>query len=161
MSRSMNVICIAFLLVLIGSVALNARGRIAYAEIRRSNNDMVALEFSGYKFTISSYPYRFQGLGVAPEKPAIDLSIVEIKMRPIYWFDFGSEPPVLNWYVHLPLWFLFLLFAIKPTWSLIAWQRRRKRAAAPGHPLCTECGYDLHGNTSAVCPECGREVTSA
>jgi len=26
----------------------------------------------------------------------------------------------------------------------------------PGH--CTACGYDLTGNTSGVCPECGKTV---
>ena len=25
---------------------------------------------------------------------------------------------------------------------------------------CRSCGYDLTGNTSGVCPECGREVTT-
>lgn len=26
---------------------------------------------------------------------------------------------------------------------------------------CRQCGYDLTGNTSGVCPECGRENTAA
>ncbi len=26
------------------------------------------------------------------------------------------------------------------------------------HPRCVACGYDLHGSTSARCPECGTEI---
>jgi hypothetical protein len=33
-------------------------------------------------------------------------------------------------------------------------RRRYKRTLAAG-PLCIECGYDLTGNISGVCPECG------
>ncbi|MCP4590376.1 MAG: hypothetical protein GY842_06515 [bacterium] len=41
------------------------------------------------------------------------------------------------------------LCAIRP--PLRRWQRRRKG-------LCLKCGYDLTGNTSGVCPECGNGV---
>lgn len=34
----------------------------------------------------------------------------------------------------------------------------RKRVPLPGH--CVACGYDLAGNTSGVCPECGQYVAS-
>lgn len=27
-----------------------------------------------------------------------------------------------------------------------------------GHPCCVACGYDLTGNVSGVCPECGTDV---
>ena len=27
-------------------------------------------------------------------------------------------------------------------------------------PVCEKCGYDLTGNTSGVCPECGTKVVS-
>ena len=53
-------------------------------------------------------------------------------------------------YLWVPLWIPFLLIAI-PT--VIAW--RRDRRPKPGH---CRCGYDLTGNVSGVCPECG-EVT--
>ena len=32
----------------------------------------------------------------------------------------------------------------------------RRRAPRPGH--CRRCGYDLRGNVSGVCPECGAKV---
>ena len=40
--------------------------------------------------------------------------------------------------------------------SVAAWRRRFDRRWAPGH--CRQCGYDLTGNESGVCPECGRAV---
>ena len=36
--------------------------------------------------------------------------------------------------------------------------RRWKHRKRQGNTACTVCGYDLTGNTSGVCPECGTEV---
>ena len=37
------------------------------------------------------------------------------------------------------------------------WLRRRDALRAAGR--CPTCGYDLTGNVSGVCPECGKETT--
>lgn len=50
------------------------------------------------------------------------------------------------WYVELPHW---LLLAAPVAWLLI---RRRSRPRTSG--MCV-CGYDLTGNISGTCPECG------
>jgi hypothetical protein len=40
-----------------------------------------------------------------------------------------------------------------------ALHRRRGRAIrVPDAPLCGKCGYNLTGNVSGVCPECGTPV---
>ena len=52
----------------------------------------------------------------------------------------------------LPYWFLTLVFALLPTIWLIKWRRRRN---LPDNP-CPSCGYDLTGNESGECPECGQ-----
>ena len=38
--------------------------------------------------------------------------------------------------------------------------RRRLRAqlASKGIPICIPCGYNLTGNVSGVCPECGKRI---
>jgi hypothetical protein len=44
-----------------------------------------------------------------------------------------------------------LIFAILPAIWLFKWNQRRK--LSPN--ACLGCGYDLTGNESGVCPECG------
>jgi hypothetical protein len=54
--------------------------------------------------------------------------------------------------VVVPIWMLLVVIAI-PTAFL--WVRDRRRFPR-GH--CQACGYNLTGNVSGVCPECGRKV---
>jgi hypothetical protein len=52
----------------------------------------------------------------------------------------------------LPYWLPCLITAIAPAiwlWARLARSRRRRRG------LCLSCGYDLTGNESGTCPECG------
>jgi len=53
--------------------------------------------------------------------------------------------------ISIPIWSLVCLSAL-PT--ALLWYRDRRRM--PG--LCVKCGYDLRGNASGVCPECGGEA---
>ena len=53
----------------------------------------------------------------------------------------------------IPHWGLLLLFATYPTLAFIRGPLRRWRRKKRG--LCLKCGYDLTGNESGVCPECG------
>ena len=57
---------------------------------------------------------------------------------------YGSE-------VYVPLWFPLLIMAI-PTYALF----RRDRRIPSGH--CPTCGYNLTGNTSGKCSECGARI---
>jgi hypothetical protein len=53
--------------------------------------------------------------------------------------------------IFIPLWIPFLIVAL-PT-GLLWWHDRRI------HPdQCQRCGYNLTGNVSGVCPECGEKV---
>ncbi len=63
------------------------------------------------------------------------------------WNSWRSDP---RW-VEFPIYVLFAAAAL-PT--LLAW-RFWPKPIKPGH---CRCGYDLRGNTSGVCPECGVEV---
>ncbi len=74
-------------------------------------------------------------------------NIVPIKPNLVLWNKWYAGARI----VVLPLYALFLAVAI-PT--LLVWRFGHKRVK-PGH--CA-CGYDLRGNVSGVCPECGRET---
>lgn len=56
------------------------------------------------------------------------------------------------WSLKLPLWVPFLATAL-PTLLLYRVARRRRLF---GH--CPSCKYDLTGNTSGTCPECGKVI---
>ena len=53
--------------------------------------------------------------------------------------------------VGVPLWIPFVVVFVP---SLLAWRSSRKYR--PGY--CRKCSYDLYGNESGVCPECGTKV---
>ena len=53
---------------------------------------------------------------------------------------------------NMPIWPLALVTAILPAIALVH-ERRRPRSH-----LCTKCFYDLTGNTSGTCPECGTPI---
>ena len=68
-------------------------------------------------------------------------------------FTFRSWPAIWKpWpgmtLLSLPTW-MFLLAALIPT--VLAW--RRLRRPLPGH--CRKCGYNLTGNVTGKCSECG------
>jgi len=52
-------------------------------------------------------------------------------------------------------------------WMLVAYFGRqrvrrllRQTLAREGEPVCIECGFELTGNVSGVCPECGDDALS-
>ena len=51
-----------------------------------------------------------------------------------------------------PSWFLAVTFSIMPAYWLIRWRRLNQAGG------CLSCGYNLTGNISGVCPECGMAV---
>jgi len=55
---------------------------------------------------------------------------------------------------------LAVLFAIYPAVFFIRGYRRRRANRQALRP-CSQCGYDLQGNKSGVCPECGTAVEAA
>ncbi len=74
------------------------------------------------------------------------------------WHDSNSGSPLSA--VTLPIWLPVAVFGAYPTLRLIkSLVRRRRRRRNPNN--CTNCGYNLTGNVSGVCPECGINIHSA
>jgi hypothetical protein len=88
------------------------------------------------------------------------------------WCDFNALPPGFpyGWkpfvirsegrmgFVSVPLWLPFVLFSAYPLFVFIRHgpiRRSRRRQAG----LCVKCGYDLTGNVTGTCPECGSQKT--
>lgn len=53
-----------------------------------------------------------------------------------------------------PHWEMIIIFLV-PLLAAIWWPARREMP--PGH--CASCGYNLTGNVSGRCPECGQPTT--
>jgi hypothetical protein len=68
---------------------------------------------------------------------------------------FGSGPVLPLVSINVPLIWPTLLTAVPPLAWLVLHLRRRRRL---GTNLCIKCGYNLTGNVSGVCPECGTAV---
>ena len=58
--------------------------------------------------------------------------------------------------IRLPLWLGMIMLAAYPTLVYIRGPARHRRRRRKG--LCLKCGYNLTGNISGVCPECGTAV---
>jgi hypothetical protein len=107
-------------------------------------------------------------------EPAIDYQGVPIDgITPRHWrlWRFGllyrtverpNAPPITYAGVALPHWAAIILAAILPAACAPRWAAaarataRRWRRGRPG--ACRVCGYNLTGNVSGVCPECGAPV---
>ena len=74
----------------------------------------------------------------------------------------GGVPYILDYFtlngqlvISICFWFPITVFSIAPlVWLTRKLRRRRRRK----RNLCVTCGYNLRGNTSGRCPECGTPV---
>ena len=59
----------------------------------------------------------------------------------------------------LPIWLIAVGFLMLPMLHMALWLRERVRVGRHRRRgRCLSCGYDLTGNTTGVCPECGTPV---
>lgn len=72
-------------------------------------------------------------------------------------FPSRNRTPI--WYrFDCPIWIMFVTVAIAPSIALVRFALRRRRSRRP-EPTCKKCGYDLTGNISGICPECGQAIS--
>ncbi len=72
----------------------------------------------------------------------------------LVWFPYmGGNSGAVS--IVLPFWLIFIAVSAYPAIAFIRrplrrWRRKRRN-------LCIHCGYNLAGNVSGTCPECGTE----
>lgn len=92
------------------------------------------------------------GAVFGPSTPAfgggLSVALCPFSLRPV-WKPSYNHPAPSFLRIVLPLWIPFLLVTIPA--GFIGWVDRRR---IPSH-CCQKCGYDLTGNMSGICPECG------
>lgn len=74
----------------------------------------------------------------------------------LLWIFDGYLGRPSGW-VAIPLWALFIPAA---GLTLLAWRSASVPNRDPPGERCSGCGYNLTGNASGQCPECGRSVPS-
>ncbi len=115
-------------------------------------NGFVVLGDGCVSFTRSAEHFRtLQGVAVSASEYVANLAKwVPLEAGPVA--EWRLVPAVLRdgarLTVTVPLWIPVVVLGLA---ALVFW--RYDRAPAPGH--CQKCGYDLTGNVSGTCPECG------
>lgn len=56
---------------------------------------------------------------------------------------------------------LYSIVAIRHCVLAMRWLPRHERWSRKQEGCCLDCGYNLKGNTSGICPECGKEIPCA
>lgn len=59
---------------------------------------------------------------------------------------------------YIEIWLGWLVVALMATSGAAAWTDRLLKRALTRASRCSTCGYDLTGNVSGRCPECGTEI---
>ena len=73
-----------------------------------------------------------------------------------FGYSYASVESSIGWSVFVPLWAPTLLLLLLP----MLWLISRGWSVQTGEQ-CTGCGYNLTGNTSGVCPECGVAIKAS
>ena len=64
-----------------------------------------------------------------------------------------------HWHVgQAPGWVVILLLSLLPLARVLIFVQRRVSCLRQRESDCPRCGYDLTGNVSGACPECGRNM---
>ena len=86
--------------------------------------------------------------------------VLEYDHRWIYWGGEQSMGSPFNWSVSdkvaLWLWLPVVVFLALPSFAFVRGPLLRHLRRKTG--CCLKCGYDLTGNVSGVCSECGERV---
>ena len=140
-----------YLYCLQGEFRLNVRLQFMVNSYRRGS---LAVEYS-------SLPTRGWFSSTAQTISLPGCSIYTVQRCPIQLSSSSGPPPgtlyqQAGWIIVTPLLFIAFLFGLYPAIAFVRGPLRRSRRRRKG--LCVGCAYDLTGNVSGTCPECGTEV---
>jgi hypothetical protein len=77
------------------------------------------------------------------------------------WTDGVEHEHGFHLYIVIPLTYPAVLFTILPIARIVSHFVRDSPRKRRSLGLCERCGYDLTGNTSGACPECGAACKAA
>ncbi len=86
----------------------------------------------------------------------IDKGGFRVVMQPAAVWSGVPVPDGSQTVIDVPDWFIVSIFSFIP----LLWSIRQRRRRDVGRRLCPACRYDLHGNVSGTCPECGTPIRS-
>ena len=118
-----------------------------YVHMQYSERDLSAFRLSTLGWYVGTHNYW--------ERLTKDGRSLRVRMRQVCGlrlptcFVSSRKGSPLTYSALIPLWIPFLVSVI-PTCILWLLDRRNKIG------VCDKCGYDLTGNVSGVCPECGK-----
>ena len=152
-----SVWCLSLALALTTGV-LSARSSHAYTNLRWAQAHPV-LAFSVRRSEVMFYNWH-------PVSTASRKIVQPRRGALMSWGSFdhtdASGQAWRNRSLHLRPWLVVVFFLIYPAISLLVQSYLNRRWAARHHGKgCLHCGYNLTGNISGRCPECGEPVASA
>ncbi len=143
-SRIVKWVCLACSVMRVATIAVS---HFRYVVIQAPNVSTLM-----YRGRLGIGTSRLPGPGLAP-RDSIHFRAKPIEPRgPLFpWFD--SIVTLDGWnMIVIPLW---LPLACMTILALVLFIRNRARRI---QGLCRKCDYDLTGNKSGVCPECGTQI---
>ena len=165
--RLFNLVALLSVLWCAGAAALWLRGRYAADELRWEGRDVTAALVASRGRVLAYHASRLSGDALsrgrgqfvresrAPYAVHLNTWLPMSPNRLGFAHSAGVAQGTRLRYLVFPLWAAALPPLVAPALWLrrAALRRRRARRAAAGR--CARCGYDLTGNVSGVCPECG------
>ncbi len=138
---------------------VNTVGRRAQATLRGAGGSewswLFSFGWSSYRLRIGYYEY-LDGLAGAE---STQKSLPGLRYIRVVSHDPRTDHGFRRYSLSIsaePILVLSVLCGVYPVFALLRGPVLRRRRRRKG--LCTKCGYDMTGNTSGVCPECGTKV---